>query len=88
MDINSVNNGNLNPLSDSNNNQKKVAKNDAPKKNANADKIQISKEAKVMQAKTEKMAAIKEKIENKFYDREDVINKVAEGVLKDIKGNS
>lgn len=51
------------------------------------DKIEISNEAKVLQTQLERtkdLSEIKKKIESKFYDSDEVINKVAEKILKEI----
>ncbi|MEJ5350715.1 MAG: hypothetical protein WHS65_03895 [Melioribacteraceae bacterium] len=53
------------------------------------DKIEISSAARDL-AKSEmaskKLEEIKQKIANKFYDSEEVINKVAEAIIKELKG--
>lgn len=53
------------------------------------DKLEISDKAKVLNdaqiEETKKIDAIKEKIESGFYDSKEVIEKVAENILKDIK---
>lgn len=52
------------------------------------DKIEISSAARDL-AKSElgskKLEEIKQKIENKFYNSEEVINKVADAILKELK---
>lgn len=52
------------------------------------DKLEISAEAKKIQQnspETKKLEEIKEKIKNKFYDSDDVINHVANAIMKEIK---
>lgn len=66
-------------------------KNSDPKEsgeNKIKDKLELSEEAKNIQ-KTQgdntNMDTIKERIKNKFYDSQDVVNKVADNILKEIK---
>ncbi len=52
------------------------------------DKLEISEEAKLLQSKKVEdpnLDAIREKIANKFYDTPEVLNKVAEKILEEIK---
>lgn len=52
------------------------------------DKLEISEEAKLLQSKKVEDAnldAIREKIANKFYDTSEVLNKVAEKILEELK---
>jgi anti-sigma28 factor (negative regulator of flagellin synthesis) len=52
------------------------------------DKLEISAEAKKIQknsAETQKLEEIKEKIKGKFYDSDEVINHVADAIMKEIK---
>ncbi len=59
-----------------------------PKENKIKDKLELSEEAKNIgktQAENTNMDKIKERINNKFYDSPEVINKVADKILKDIK---
>ena len=51
------------------------------------DKLELSEEAKKIQKSNggnPKLEGIKEKIRNKFYDSEDVVNNVADKILKEI----
>ncbi len=50
------------------------------------DKIEISEEAKALQndSTDKKLTEIREKIASGFYDSEQVLNKVAESILKEI----
>ncbi|MDP2364565.1 MAG: hypothetical protein Q8M94_12450 [Ignavibacteria bacterium] len=51
------------------------------------DKLVISPEAKLMQTSSldaKKLNAIRERIDNKFYDREDVVDQVASSLLKEL----
>jgi len=53
------------------------------------DKLEISEQAKVMNKEnleSKKLALIKEKIENKFYNSDEVTKKVAEEIYKELKG--
>lgn len=57
------------------------------KENKIQDKLELSEEAKNIQksnSETGKLDKIKERINSKFYDSDDVINKVAENILKEI----
>ncbi|GAB4129166.1 MAG: hypothetical protein Fur0015_03010 [Ignavibacteriales bacterium] len=50
------------------------------------DKIEISSEAKIMQKESLKnLEQIKQKIASGFYNSEEVLNKVADEILKEIK---
>lgn len=61
----------------------KVAKKDSPKK----DSLEISKEAKELLSKNEQikdLSVIKDRIKSGFYNSDEVLNKVAERILKDL----
>jgi negative regulator of flagellin synthesis FlgM len=52
------------------------------------DKLEISEEAKVLQSnptEAKNLESIREKIANKFYDSDEVLNKVADKLLEDLK---
>lgn len=52
------------------------------------DQLQISSEAKIMNQQTDRakdLGEIKERVKSGFYFSDEVTNKVAEGLLKDIK---
>jgi len=54
------------------------------------DKIEISDEAKKLYESSrpvKDLSAIKERIETKYYDSDDVIGKVADQILKALKGS-
>ena len=54
-----------------------------------SDRIEISQEAKVKNTEisdTNKLSLVKERIDSGFYNNEDVINSVADSVLKEIRG--
>jgi anti-sigma28 factor (negative regulator of flagellin synthesis) len=56
--------------------------------NPRKDKLEISNEAKLLQtnsAESKKLELIREKIANKFYDSDEVLGKVADKILEDIK---
>lgn len=57
--------------------------NSDPKK----DKLEISQEAKLLQSKSEvkDLSEIKKRVNNKFYDSPEVVNKIAEKVLQEIR---
>ena len=60
---------------------------DASKQKLGSDKLEISNEAKSMlnqTANVKDLAAIKQKIDNGFYNSEEVIQKVASAILKEI----
>jgi hypothetical protein len=50
------------------------------------DKLQISKEAKVMNEKVEasKLDVIKQKLAQKFYDSDEVLSKVSDKILNEL----
>ncbi|MFA6599175.1 MAG: hypothetical protein WCS69_15740 [Ignavibacteriaceae bacterium] len=53
------------------------------------DKLVISPEAKLMQTSSldaAKLTTIRERIDSKFYDKEDVVDQVASSILKEITG--
>lgn len=57
---------------------------DSPRK----DKLEISEEAKLLQnnpVESKKLEIIRERIANKFYDSDEVLNIVADKILQDIK---
>jgi negative regulator of flagellin synthesis FlgM len=63
-------------------------KSDQENEKSPKDKLEISEEAKVLQsnpAEIKNFEAIKEKIANKFYDSDEVLNKVADKILEDLK---
>lgn len=66
-------------------NQNKVS---SKKENPRGDVFEISKEAKelIQKNKEVRLEEIREKIANNFYNSEEVINKVAEQILKEIRG--
>ena len=52
------------------------------------DKLELSQEAKNIQSSSDQVPhaeEIKEKIQNKFYDTDEVVSKVADKILQDIK---
>lgn len=64
-------------------NQNKVS---SRKENSRGDVFEISKEAKdlIQKTKEQQLQLIRERIENKFYNSDEVLNKVAEKILKEI----
>ncbi len=54
--------------------------------NQQQDKLEISNEAKVMNEKVEasKLDVIKQKVAQKYYDSDEVLNKVADKILNEI----
>lgn len=87
MNINRVGNG-IAPLSEYSQqaqNNKKIA----PDQKNVSDKIEISQEAKVKKSETSdsnKLALVKERIDSGFYNKPDVISKVADSILKELRG--
>lgn len=65
-------------------NQTKVS---SRKENSRGDVFEISKEAKelIQKAKEQQLQQIRERIENNFYSSDEVLNKVAEKILKEIQ---
>jgi|GEM_PF-1295685 hypothetical protein len=54
------------------------------------DKIEISNEAKILQQQnvsSKDLSGIKENIENKFYDSDEVIDKVADNIIKEVSNS-
>ncbi len=87
MTINRVGNG-VSPLSDFSQKGKKTNDVAAISKDT-SDKIEISKEAKVKSAEisdTNRLTLVRERIDNGFYNKEDVISSVADSILKEIRG--
>jgi hypothetical protein len=80
MEINKVNNGYQLPKDVNPKGSKKV-----DNKSEVGDKLEISNEAKISHSNdVEKTNLVKERIEKKFYDSDEVISVVAEKVLKEI----
>lgn len=82
MQVNGVGN-NINRLHEQykQNSKKKEVK----QKNA-ADKIEISEKAKLLQAKNvdaQDISKVRDKIDNGFYNSDEVLNKVADKILKE-----
>ncbi|MBU1101704.1 MAG: hypothetical protein KKA84_14990 [Bacteroidetes bacterium] len=48
------------------------------------DKLEISKEAKIKSSEVKNDALIRDRIANKFYDSDEVIDYVAKAILKDL----
>ncbi len=65
-------------------NQTKVS---SRKENSRGDVFEISKEAKelIQKTKEQQLQQIRERIENNFYSSDEVLNKVAEKILKEIQ---
>ena len=87
MTINRVGSG-ISPLPE--NSQRGKNNTDAkPVSKKTSDRIEISQEAKVKNTEisdTNKLSLVKERIDSGFYNNEDVINSVADSVLKEIRG--
>jgi negative regulator of flagellin synthesis FlgM len=69
--------------------ENKVTNKLEPKKeNLRGDVVEISKEAKELFQKNKEIQfqQIRERISNNFYNSDEVLNKVAEKILKEIKG--
>jgi len=65
----------------------KGKKTEGPSEEKAKDKLVISQEAKLMQTSSldaAKLSTIRERIESKFYDREDVVDQVASSILKEL----
>ena len=87
MTINRVGSG-ISPLSDYSKQGQNTKKTENVSKNV-SDKIEISKEAKVKgleNSDTNKLALVKERIDSGFYNNEGVISKVADSILKELRG--
>ena len=85
MNIKSItNSGNPFPANEPVNKSKETKENVS---HPQVDKLEISAEAKKIQkssTETKKLEEIKEKIKDKFYDSDDVINHVANAIMKEI----
>jgi len=81
MKINNINNPSFLPSSKKNIEPKDVKKNEV------SDSIQISSEARELlsQDRISKLNEIKEKLNQNFYSRKEVIEKTAEAILKELK---
>jgi anti-sigma28 factor (negative regulator of flagellin synthesis) len=71
-------------------NVKSVKKMNPVNKEKNADKVEISREAKELSKTTQglsadRIAEIKKRIDEKYYDRDEVLKVVAERILKSPK---
>ena len=87
MTINRVGSG-ISPLSDYSRNGKNT-KDAKTVSNRASDKLEISKEAKVKSSEisdTNKLTLVKERINSGFYNSEDVVSRVADSILKEIRG--
>jgi anti-sigma28 factor (negative regulator of flagellin synthesis) len=54
-----------------------------------SDKIEISKEAKIKNSEisdTSKLSLIKDRIDSGFYNSDEVLGKVADSILKELRG--
>lgn len=90
MDIKRVSSSQINQLNEAVKKQQRenpeVQNNEAKK---STDKLEISEEARVLLNKNvgaKDLEAIKQKVDNKFYNSDEVINKVADSILKEING--
>lgn len=87
MNINRVGNG-IAPISDYSQQAQNNKKITPGSKNV-SDKIEISNEAKVKKSEvsdSNKLALVKERINNGFYNKPEVISKVADSILKELRG--
>ncbi|NLT51305.1 MAG: flagellar biosynthesis anti-sigma factor FlgM [Ignavibacteria bacterium] len=92
MDINSVN-SRLNSYTEQANTNYQNPKQDAQKvdenPNSRKDKLEISQEAKALQsqkAEAKNLENIRQKVESGFYNKPEIIEKVAGSILKEIQG--
>ncbi|MGE5363035.1 MAG: hypothetical protein ACM3SM_02810 [Bacteroidota bacterium] len=82
MEIQGISNSNYIPAHETKNVQ------EIPKENIESskksDKLEISNEARILQSNESQkdLAAIQEKIQNNFYNSDEVINKTASAILK------
>ncbi len=87
MDIKGLGN-NINPIRDAYNRQK-IEKKLADAK-PGSDKLEISDAARVKQsssAELKNVEVIKERINSNYYNSDEVINKVADAILSELKGS-
>lgn len=79
MKISGINSGSYLPR------EIKSDKSDAKAKSSKIeDKLEISSEAKLKNESIKNEAVIRERIESKFYDTDEVINSVADSILKEL----
>lgn len=83
MKINNINNQSLLPVS------KKTPGSKADGKIENTDSIDISLQARELMKneKSSKLNEIKQKLNENFYSRKEVLEKTAEAILKELKPN-
>jgi negative regulator of flagellin synthesis FlgM len=87
VDIKGLGN-NINPIRDAYNRQK-IEKKLADAK-PGSDKLEISDAARVIQSSSAEMKnveVIKERINSNYYNSDEVINKVADAILSELKGS-
>ncbi len=67
--------------------EKNPSKVSSKKENSRGDVFEISKEAKelIQKTKEQQLQQIRERIENNFYNSDEVLNKVAEKILEEIQ---
>ncbi|MBI9073616.1 MAG: flagellar biosynthesis anti-sigma factor FlgM [Melioribacteraceae bacterium] len=86
MEIKGINN-NFNPYQDAQVKAKTDAVNNV--QNKKSDKLELSSAAKELQSKnvdSTKVAEIKDKVNQGYYNSDEVINKVADTILKEVAG--
>ncbi|MBU0472752.1 MAG: hypothetical protein KKF62_01175 [Bacteroidetes bacterium] len=87
MNVNKVGNG-ISTLVDYSQKERNVKNSKAVSK-SNNDKLEISNEAKVKSSEisdTNKLTLVKERINNGFYNKSEVISSVADSILKELRG--
>ncbi len=86
MNIKSVSNNNY---SYNNRDVENKKEKDSTKESKVEDKLEISEEAKAMgkdNLQSKKLAVIKERLDNNFYNSDEVTKKVAQEIFKELKG--
>ncbi|GBD89820.1 hypothetical protein BMS3Abin04_00533 [bacterium BMS3Abin04] len=84
MQVNGVGN-NINRLHEQ---YKQNSKSKEVKQKNTTDKIEISEEAKLLQSKNvdaQEISKVRDKIDNGFYNSDEVLNKVADKILKEFE---
>ena len=69
------------------NDEKPKVRQNKESENSKRDKLEISPEAKLLQSKSEvkDLSDVKKRVNNKFYDSKEVVDKIADKILKELR---
>ncbi len=69
------------------NDEKPKVRQNKESENSKRDKLEISQEAKLLQGKSEvkELSDVKKRVNNKFYDSKEVVDKIADKILKELR---